>query len=89
MKIVRYSRQKGIATILVVLLLSLAVAATAFSMINHNRNTQTKQVAVHAATHANNGAWAAADTLGLFLKNVAESDLLLLEGNTFSMQGWW
>ncbi|MAK89658.1 MAG: hypothetical protein CMI13_00270 [Oleibacter sp.] len=86
MKIVRYSRQKGIATILVVLLLSLAVAATAFSMINHNRNTQTKQVAVHAATHANNGAWAAADTLRLFLKNVAESDLLLLEGNTFSMQ---
>ena len=85
MKIARYSRQKGIATILVVLLLSLAVGATAFSMINSNRNTQTKQVAVHAATHANNSAWAAADALRLYLKNVEEDDLPALVNRNLTM----
>lgn len=63
-------QQQGIAAVLLVVLLSIALTATSFGMMHVLRNTQEKNVAVHAAVHAQNGAWAAAEALRLYLNSI-------------------
>jgi|GEM_PF-1495119 len=86
MKFIEYSRQKGIANILIILLLSLAVGATAISMVNSSRNTQTKQVAVHAATHSNNLVWSAAEAFRKYMKTSSMGNLNAMSGQSFPIE---
>jgi hypothetical protein len=73
-------QQRGIATILVVVLVGLALTATAMGVMHSLRSTQEKQVAVHAATHAQNGLWAGVEALRMYLGGLTSADIDLLDG---------
>src|SRR5690554_1882727 len=59
--------QRGIATILIVVLIGVALTATAMGIMHSMRSTQEKHVAVHAATNAQVGAWAGVEAFRLYL----------------------
>lgn len=72
-------QQKGIATVLVVVLVGLALTATSLGIMHSIRNTQEKHVAVNAVTHAQTGVWAGAEA---FRRYLIELDETTLEGLT-------
>jgi hypothetical protein len=59
--------QRGIATILIVVLIGVALTATAMGIMHSMRSTQEKHVAVHAATNAQVGAWAGVEAFRRYL----------------------
>lgn len=59
--------QRGIATILIVVLIGVALTATAMSIMHSIRSTQEKHIAVHAATNAQVGAWAGVEAFRRYL----------------------
>lgn len=67
--------QRGMATILIIVLTGMALTATALGVIYSVRSSQAKQVAVHAATHSQAGAWAAAQAFGLYLEKLDRTAL--------------
>lgn len=67
--------QKGIATILIVMLMGVALTATSLGVIHSVRNSQEKQVAVHAATHAQTGVWAGVEAFRLYLGALTTAEL--------------
>lgn len=68
-------RQQGIAAVLLVILLAIALTATSFGMMHVVRNTQEQHVAVHAVTHAQNGAWSAAEIMRQYLSKTSIASL--------------
>lgn len=76
-----HKSQRGIATILVVVLVGLALTATSLGLVHSVRNTQEKRVAVHASTHAQIGAWAGVEAFRSFLGQLDSASLLALNGN--------
>lgn len=74
-------RQRGIATVLMVVLVGLALTATAIGIMHSMRATQEKNVAVHAVTHAQTGVWAGAEAFRLYLDSLTTSQLESLSGN--------
>lgn len=80
-QISRPSSQRGIATVLIVILIGVALTATAMSIMHSTRSTQEKQVAVHAATNAQNGAWTAVEAFRLYLNSLTAPDVDALSGN--------
>ncbi|MNO43259.1 hypothetical protein D3C76_334760 [compost metagenome] len=75
------SRQRGMATILIVLLAGLALTATALGVMHAVRGAQQKHVAVHAATHAQAGAWAGVEILRQYFEQLDPAELNALEVN--------
>lgn len=73
-------RQQGIAAILIVILLSLALTATSFGVMHTVRNTQEQHVAAHATTHAQSGAWTMAEAFRLYLATHGHASLSTLVG---------
>lgn len=63
----RPSSQRGIATILIVVLIGVALTATAIGMMHSIRSTQEKHIAVHALTNAQTGAWAGVEAFRRYL----------------------
>ncbi|MBC6905972.1 hypothetical protein DWB84_10935 [Saccharophagus sp. K07] len=63
----RPSSQRGIATILIVVLIGVALTATAIGMMHSIRSTQEKHIAVHAVTNAQTGAWAGVEAFRRYL----------------------
>lgn len=59
--------QRGIATILIVVLIGVALTATAMGIMHSMRSSQEKHIAVHAATNAQVGAWAGVEAFRLYL----------------------
>ena len=70
-------QQKGIATILVVGLMGVAMTAVAIGFIYSLKSTQEKQVAVHASTHAQVGMWSGVEA---FRRYLGEVDVSVIEG---------
>ena len=60
-------RQRGIATLLIILLLCAAIAVTAMGAAYALRGTQQRQMTVHAATSAQGAAWRGVETVRLAL----------------------
>ncbi|MCY1340980.1 hypothetical protein D9M68_268530 [compost metagenome] len=80
------TRQRGMATILIVLLAGLALTATALGVMHAVRGAQQKQVAVHASTHAQAGAWAGTEIFRQYLEQLDETELgQLQEGDDIVM----
>jgi len=73
-------RERGIATILIVILVGVALTATAMGIMHSLRATQEKQVAVHAATHAQNGLWTGVEALRKYLGGLTPANIDLLNG---------
>ena len=67
--------QRGIATILIVVLIGVALTATAMSIMHSMRSTQEKHIAVHAATNAQVGAWAGVEAFRRYLDEQGVSGL--------------
>lgn len=68
-------RQRGIATILIILLMALAVAVTVLWVASSLRNTQQRQLSAHAATAAQGAAWRGVEVIRVYLKQVPEATL--------------
>lgn len=69
-------QQKGIATVLLVVLVGIALTATSLGIMHSLRSTQEKSVAVNAVTHAQTGVWAGAEALRRYLVTLDETALL-------------
>lgn len=82
------SSQRGIATILIVILIGVALTATAVGIMHSIRSTQEKHIAVHAATNAQVGAWAGVEAFRRYLESVGVDGLT--NGATFpiSLDGY-
>lgn len=70
------SQQRGMATILIIMLMGLALTVTALGVMYSVRTSQEQQVTVHAATHSQAGVWTAAEAVGLYLKELDKTALM-------------
>ena len=68
-------RQHGIATLLIILLLSLAMAAAAVGAAYSLRGTQQRQLTMHAATAAQGAAWRGVEALRMTLAQTGAAKL--------------
>ncbi|WP_162934925.1 hypothetical protein [Pseudomonas cavernae] len=69
------SRQRGMATILIILLAGMALTVTALGVMHAVRGSQEKLVALHASTHAQAGAWAGVEIFRSYLEQLDASAL--------------
>ncbi len=58
-------RQRGVATLLIVLVVGLAVSVTVAATVYSLRGTQAKQLTTHSATAAQAAAWRGVEALRL------------------------
>lgn len=72
--------QSGFATILVVLLVGLAVAASALGTAYYINTSQRTLVSSHALTNAQSGAWSGVEIFRKYLLSREETDLTKLNG---------
>lgn len=79
-KTASYNQQRGIATVLVVVLVGIALTATSLGLLHSIRNSQEKQVAVHAATNAQLGAWAGAEAFRSYLSQMDVAGIEAMAG---------
>ena len=76
-------RQRGIATLLIILLLCAAIAVTAMGAAYALRGTQQRQMTVHAATSAQGAAWRGVEAVRLALTQAGLTTLTeWCNGNT-------
>ena len=80
-------QQRGIATILVVVLVGLALTATSLGIMHSVRSTQEKHVAVHAATHAQLGVWTGVEAFRRYIGSISAADLQALRRSSPSVTG--
>ena len=72
--------QSGFATVLVVLLVGLAVAASALGTAYYINTSQRTLVSSHALTNAQSGAWSGVEIFRKYLLSREETDLTKLDG---------
>lgn len=70
-------KQKGIATILMVVLIGIALTATSLGIVHSMKAAQQKQIAVHAVTNAQNSLHAGIEA---FRRYLSEADAAALAG---------
>ena len=68
-----WKRQRGVATLLIVLMVGLAVSVTVAATIYSLRGTQSQQLTTHSATAAQAAAWRGVEALRLYLLQVETS----------------
>lgn len=61
-------RQQGMATILIALLIAVAVSSIALSILHSVRNTQERQLGVHAQTNAQTALWTGIEAVSRYIK---------------------
>ncbi|CAN5279482.1 hypothetical protein BH10PSE18_BH10PSE18_13580 [soil metagenome] len=66
-------RQRGMATILVMLLVGLSLSATVLGLMHHIRGTQDQSLSLHAQTQAQIKAWTGVSIVKGYLKQLQES----------------
>ena len=66
-------KQRGITTILIVLMVGLAVSVTVAATIHSLRGTQSQQLTTHSATAAQAAAWRGVEALRLYLLQVEKN----------------
>lgn len=75
-------RQAGMATLLVVLLVGIALVSISVGVMYNLRSTQERQVAAHAQVNAQAGAWAASEAVRSFLQTLDATQLAAIDTNT-------
>lgn len=80
------ARQRGMATILIVLLAGLSITATTLGVMYTVRSTQDQQMATHASTEAESLAWTGVELLRLYLTkaDLDQVEALTLNSNLIS-----
>ena len=72
-------KQQGIATVLIVLLVGVALSASTLGVIYSVKSTQSKQVTSHASTNAQSAAWALAEAAKVYLSELDATELSALD----------
>lgn len=78
-------RQRGVATLLIVLVVGLAVSVTVAATVYSLRGTQAKQLTTHSATAAQAAAWRGVEALRLYLLQLDKAQLAGLSGPVTGM----
>lgn len=65
------SSQKGIATILILLFIAVALSVAVLSTLRSVTNTQDQSMALHAATQSQTKAWIGVEVVGKYLRRIA------------------
>ncbi|MGB3392619.1 MAG: hypothetical protein WA956_15465 [Stenotrophomonas sp.] len=73
-------RQRGVATLLIVLVVGLAVSVTVAATVYSLRGTQSRQLTTHSATAAQAAAWRGVEALRLYLLQLNKAELAGLHG---------
>ena len=73
--------QQGIATVLIVLLVGVALSASTLGVIYSVKSTQSKQITSHASTNAQSAAWALAEATRVYLSELSPAALSALEAS--------
>lgn len=74
-RIIPTPKQKGMATVLIVLLVGVSMTAVALGLAGSVKSSQKTQTAVHAVTHAQSAAWAAVHMFQNYLNELAFEDV--------------
>ncbi len=69
-------QQRGIATLLIIMLVGMVLSVTALGVMYSVRTSQEQQVTVHAATHSQAGVWTAAEAVRLYLEKLDNTELI-------------
>jgi len=77
----RLSRQRGMATLLIILMTGLALTATAVGVMYAVRGTQEKALSVHSATQAQQIAWGGVEMVRSYLLTLDDATLMSLRGD--------
>ena len=75
MKLKTIKQQQGIATVLIVLLVGVALTASTLGVIYSVKSTQNKQVTSHATSNAQSAAWALAEAARAYLMQLDPDEL--------------
>ncbi|HBN53706.1 MAG TPA: hypothetical protein DD456_06620 [Stenotrophomonas sp.] len=78
-------RQRGVATLLIVLVVGLAVSVTVAATVYSLRGTQAKQLTTHSATAAQAAAWRGVEALRQYLLQLDKTQLAGLGGEVTGM----
>lgn len=77
--------QQGFATILIVLLVGLALAASMLGTAYYVRSTQNNLIADHALTNVQSGVWTGVEATRQYLQTLDKDQLVLLEQKTLTL----
>jgi len=76
------ARQRGIATVLIVILVGMSLSAAVLGMMHYLRGAQSQLLSVHTQTQAQMRAWSGAEAVRLYLLKMQEDgQLAALAGN--------
>ncbi|KAF1066902.1 MAG: hypothetical protein GAK45_01806 [Pseudomonas citronellolis] len=75
-------RQRGVATVLIVLVTALALGALALMLLMGVRGNQERQVMVHASTHSQAGAWSGVELFRRYFQSLSSEQLSALQVST-------
>ncbi|MBW5414423.1 FapA family protein [Pseudomonas sp. MAG002Y] len=81
------ARQRGIASLMVILLTGMTLTIAALGMMYMVQGTQERQLAVHATTPAQLKAWTGVELLRQFLTNRSTNDLEALAAGEIAVGG--
>ena len=74
--------ESGFVTVLMVLLIGMAIAASAVGTAYYVNSSQKSLVSGHALTNVKSGAWTGVEAFRQYLENLSEADLQALDGQT-------
>lgn len=83
----RPRRQRGIATILIVLLAGLGLSIATFGIVYMVRSSQDTSLSLHAQTQAQTRAWRGVELLREYFKGLDETGLAALSAGDVDMSG--
>lgn len=69
------SKQNGVATLLILILVGISIAAAVFGSLRYIQGSQNQTTALHAQTQAQITAWAGVEVIYQYLKNISSSDM--------------
>jgi hypothetical protein len=78
------SRQRGMATTLVMLMTGMAMTVTAMGMMYGVRSAQEQQVASHATVPAESRAWEGVELVRLYLNSLSSAEVTALTAQTLT-----
>lgn len=77
-----FKKQQGIATILVVVLVGVAMTGAALGIVHSMKASQQKQLAAHAVTHAQASLWTGVEAFRRYLGTLDDAGVLALANET-------
>lgn len=81
LSIARAHSQRGVATILVILMVGLGLVTVSLGTLHTVRSTQERQLVAHAQVNSQAGVWAAVDVVRQYLQTLSAAQLGALDTN--------